>query len=101
MPPPEDSSQPRLATGCRWGAEKEKEQNKPSSKAERTLLYPEGALRLRDTGLLILEHCDGKRTFGDIIAELQAKFGDANPEKIRADIGLFLEQLRRKRIVDY
>ena len=100
MPPPEDSSQPRLATGCRWGAEKEKE-NKPGSKAERTILYPEGALRLRDTGLLILEHCDGKRTFGDIIAELQAKFGDANPEKIRADIGQFLEQLRRKRIVDY
>lgn len=36
-----------------------------------------------------------------MIAELQAKFGDANPEKIRADIGQFLEQLRQKRIVDY
>ncbi|MFZ0951317.1 MAG: pyrroloquinoline quinone biosynthesis peptide chaperone PqqD [Candidatus Sulfotelmatobacter sp.] len=100
MPPPEDSSQPRLATGCRWSAEKEKE-NKIGGKAERTILYPEGALRLRDTGLLILERCDGKRTFGDIIAELQAKFGDADPEKIRADIGQFLEQLRHKRIVDY
>ncbi|MGA9712518.1 MAG: pyrroloquinoline quinone biosynthesis peptide chaperone PqqD [Candidatus Sulfotelmatobacter sp.] len=102
MPPPEDSSQPRLATGCRWATEKEKEkQNKPSSKPERTILYPEGALRLRDTGLLVLERCDGQRTFGEIIAELQAKFGDADPEKIRADIGLFLEQLRHKRIVDY
>ncbi len=98
MPPPEDSAQPRLAAGCRWGTEKE---NKPSSKPERVILYPEGALRLRDTGLLILERCDGKRTFGEIIAELQAKFGEADPEKIRADIGLFLEQLRQKRIVDY
>jgi coenzyme PQQ biosynthesis protein PqqD len=98
MPPPEDSSQPRLATGCRWGAEKE---NKPSGKPERVILYPEGALRLRDTGLLILESCDGKRTFGEIITELQTKFGEADPEKIRTDIGQFLEQLRRKRIVDY
>ncbi len=100
MPPPGDSAQPRLATGCRWGADKEKE-NKPSSKPERTILYPEGALRLRDTGLLILESCDGKRTFGEIITELQAKFADADPEKIRADIGLFLDQLRQRRIVDY
>ena len=99
MPPPEDSAQPRLATGCRWGTEKE---NKSSSKPERTILYPEGALRLRDTGLLILERCDGKRTFGEIIAELQAKFGDdADPQKIRVDISQFLEQLRYKRIVDY
>ncbi|MFY9681755.1 MAG: pyrroloquinoline quinone biosynthesis peptide chaperone PqqD [Candidatus Sulfotelmatobacter sp.] len=97
---PEDSAQPRLAVGCRWGAEKEKA-NKAGDKPERTILYPEGALRLRDTGLLILEQCDGKRTFGEMIAELQAKFGDANPEKIRADIGQFLEQLRQKRIVDY
>ena len=98
MPPPEDSAKPRLATGCRWRSEKE---SKASSKPERVILYPEGALRLRDTGLLILESCDGQRTFGEIIAELQAKFGDADPGKIRSDIGQFLEQLRQKRIVDY
>jgi len=91
MPPPEDSSQPRLAAGCRWGG----------TEQDRVMLYPEGALRLRDTGLLILERCDGKRTFGEIITELQAKFQDADPVKIRADIGQFLEQLRHKRIVDY
>jgi pyrroloquinoline quinone biosynthesis protein D len=96
MPVPEDTSQPRLATGCRWGAE-----TKAGSQRERVILYPEGALRLRDTGLLILEHCDGQHTFGQIIAELQAQFGDADPAKIRADISQFLEQLRHKRIVDY
>jgi len=97
MPPPEDSSQPHLAAGCRWGAESKTAENKP----ERVILYPEGALRLRDTGLQILERCDGQRTFAQIIAELQAQFSVADPAKIRADISQFLEQLRHKRIVDY
>jgi hypothetical protein len=48
-----------------------------------------------------LERCDGQRTFAQIIAELQAQFGDADPVKIRTDISQFLEQLRHKRIVDY
>jgi pyrroloquinoline quinone biosynthesis protein D len=91
MPPPEDSSQPHLAAGCRWGGNEQ----------DRVLLYPEGALRLRDTGLQILERCDGERTFSQIIAELQVEFSDTDPVKIRADISQFLEQLRHKRIVDY
>ena len=49
----------------------------------------------------MLERCDGERTFGEIIGELQAQFDDADPAKIRADISQFLEQLRHKRIVDY
>ncbi len=101
MPPPEDSSQPRLAAGCRWGAENRGTGDKAAGTSERVILYPEGALRLRDTGLLILERCDGARTFAQIIAELQAKFGDADPAKIRSDISQFLDQLRHKRIVDY
>src|SRR5271169_3756001 len=80
MPPPEDSAQPRLAAGCRWGGTEE----------NRVMLYPEGALRLRDTGLLILERCDGEHSFGQIIAELQAQFANADPAKIRADISQFL-----------
>lgn len=91
MPPPEDSRQPRLAAGCRWGGTEE----------NRVILFPEGAIKLQGTGRQVLEHCDGQRTFGEIIAELQAQFGDADPSKIRDDIGKFLEQLRQKRIVDY
>jgi coenzyme PQQ biosynthesis protein PqqD len=94
MSPPEDSSLPRLATGCRWGAE-----NKPGE--ERTVLFPEGAIKLQGTGRQVLERCDGQRTFGEIIAELQHEFTLADPAKIRADISMFLEQLRHKRIVDY
>jgi len=91
MAPPADESQPRLAAGCRWGGTEE----------NRVILFPEGAIKLQGTGRQILERCDGQRTFGEIIAELQKEFGKTDPEKIRADISTFLEQLQRKRIVDY
>jgi pyrroloquinoline quinone biosynthesis protein D len=96
MPPPEDSSQPRLAAGCRWGAE-----TKTATGQERVVLFPEGAIKLQGTGRQVLERCDGQRTFAEIIAELQSQFTDADPAKIRADISQFLEQLKNKRIVDY
>jgi len=91
MAPPSDSSQPRLATGCRWGGTEE----------NRMILYPEGAIKLQGTGRQVLERCDGQRTFGEIIAELHTEFGKTDPAKIRGDIGIFLEQLQKKRIVDY
>jgi pyrroloquinoline quinone biosynthesis protein D len=89
--PPSDSSQPKLAAGCRWGGTEE----------ERVILFPEGAIKLQGTGRQVLERCDGTRTFGEIIADLQKEFGKTDPAKIRADIGIFLEQLQKKRIVDY
>ncbi len=92
MAAPEDSSQPRLAAGCRWGG---------TTEENRVILFPEGAIKLQGTGRQVLERCDGQRRFGEIIAELQTQFVDADPVKIRSDIGLFLEQLQRKRIVDY
>jgi len=65
------------------------------------VLYPEGAIKLQGTGREVLERCDGRRTFGEIITELQKEFGMTDPEKIRGDISTFLEQLQRRRIVDY
>ncbi len=91
MAPPSDASQPRLAAGCRWGGTEE----------ARVILFPEGAIKLQGTGLQVLERCDGQRTFGEIIGELQKQFAEADPEKIRADISIFLEQLQKKRIIDY
>jgi pyrroloquinoline quinone biosynthesis protein D len=91
MAPPLDSSQPKLAAGCRWGG----------SDADRVILFPEGAIKLQGTGRQVLERCDGKRTFGEIITELQAQFDKADPAKIREDITQFLEQLQKRRIVDY
>ena len=91
MAPPQDCSQPRLAAGCRWGG----------TEAERVILFPEGAIRLQGTGREVLERCDGRRTFGEIIANLQKEFSTADPAKIRDDISKFLEQLQKKRIIDY
>jgi len=96
MPPPLESSQPRLAAGCRWGPA-----SKSGSEEDRMILFPEGAIKLQGTGRQVLEQCDGQRTFGEIIAELQKQFSAADPEKIRSDISVFLEQLQKKRIVDY
>jgi pyrroloquinoline quinone biosynthesis protein D len=91
MAPPTEASQPRLATGCRWGGTEE----------DRMILFPEGAIKLQGTGRQVLDRCDGQRTFGEILSELQKEFDKTDPEKIRADISMFLEQLQRKRIVDY
>jgi coenzyme PQQ biosynthesis protein PqqD len=89
--PPSDASQPRLAVGCRWGGSEE----------NRVILFPEGKINLQGTGRQVLERCDGQRTFGEIITELQTQFKAADPAKIRSDISVFLEQLQKKRIVDY
>ena len=78
MAPPSDTSQPRLAAGCRWGGTEE----------DRVILFPEGAIKLQGTGRQVLERCDGQRTFGEIIAELQKQFGTTDPEKIRSDISV-------------
>ena len=96
MAPPSDTSQPRLATGCRWGTS-----TNTGSEEIRVVLFPEGAIKLQGTGLQVLERCDGQRTFGEIIAELQKQFSAADPAKIRSDISVFLEQLQKKRIIDY
>jgi len=66
MPHLEDLSRPRLAAGCRWAGEGE----------SRTLVFPEGVLRLQPTAQAILERCDGERTFEQILAELAAAVDD-------------------------
>jgi pyrroloquinoline quinone biosynthesis protein D len=96
MVPPQDTSQPRLAAGCRWAPG-----DKTRTEENRMILFPEGAIKLQGTGRQVLERCDGQRTFGEIIADLQKEFGQTDPAKIRSDISAFLEQLQKKRIVDY
>jgi pyrroloquinoline quinone biosynthesis protein D len=91
MPRPQDSSQPRLSTGCRWTGEGDK----------RVLLFPEGAIRLEGTGHAILERCDGQRTFHEIVNELQALYSTSDPETVRHDVASFLERLQQKRVVDF
>ena len=82
---------PRLAAGCRWGSHGD----------EPVILYPEGMIRLQDTGRSILELCDGKRSLQEIVSSLALRFTKADAEKIRSDVQAFLESLQQKRIVDY
>jgi len=89
--PPVDSSQPRFAPGCRWGG----------SDSERVVLFPEGAVKVEGTGRMILEACDGERSFLEIVQQMQAAFSVGDPARIRADISSFLESLQQKRIIDY
>jgi pyrroloquinoline quinone biosynthesis protein D len=91
MPRPSDSSQPRFATGCRWGTQGD----------ERVVLFPEGMIRVQGTGQKILELCDGERMLGEIVTALASEYNGADPAKIREDVGTFLEALQQKRIVDY
>src|SRR5262249_28051884 len=91
MPDLEDSTQPKLAAGCRWTGEG----------TNRTLVYPEGALRLQETARAILERCDGQRTFGQIVQELATAYNASDPTRIRQDAIAFLERLRQKRLVDF
>lgn len=92
MAPVEISSQPRLAVGCRWA--------EPNG-AERMLLFPEGAIRLQGPGRAILEHCDGRHTVQQIVEEMQKTYTTAEPGRIQQEVTTFLEQLHKKRIVDF
>lgn len=89
--PLDDTSVPRLAAGCRWAGVGE----------NRTLVYPEGALRLKDTALAILERCDGQHTFEQILQELAIAYGASDSTKIRQDALAFLERMQQKRMVDF
>ena len=92
MARPEDSSQPRLTTGCRWSA---------GADHEGTVLFPEGAIRVQGTGKKILESCNGQNTFAQIVDQMQKHYTNSDPARIRDDVAKFLETLQQKRIVDY
>lgn len=89
---PELSSRPRLALGCRLN-----EKGQPS----RVLHMPERALRLNGPSLEIVERCDGKHTVQEIVAELQALYSKAEPQKVEKDILGYLALLHDQRALDF
>src|ERR1700687_5007720 len=56
------------------------------------LLYPEGVLLLNPTGAAIVELCDGRRTFGEILAALALRF-QAPAEVLSGDVAEYLGKL--------
>jgi pyrroloquinoline quinone biosynthesis protein D len=89
---PAHESRPRLAPGCRLN---------DKTQASRVLLMPERALHLNGPSLEIVERCDGTRTVRQIIAELQALYSKAEPQRVEQDILGYLGRLQEQRALDF
>ncbi|XBS71487.1 pyrroloquinoline quinone biosynthesis peptide chaperone PqqD [Acerihabitans sp. KWT182] len=62
------------------------------------ILYPEGMAKLNDSAAAILQLADGHRTLGDIIAELNARFPQA--QGLADDVtGFFIQAYQQKWII--
>ena len=62
----DSNSKPSLGSGFRL-------QWEPAQNAH-VLLYPEGMVKLNSSAGEILRRCDGKRTVGEIVADLETTF---------------------------
>ena len=91
MAEPAWTSRPALKRGCRLS---------PPSQPESLLFIPEGALRLPGPGRRILELCDGERTLGDLIKQLQSEFPESEAERISGEVISFLKRLQEKAAIE-
>jgi pyrroloquinoline quinone biosynthesis protein D len=57
------------------------------------LLFPEGMVKLNGSAGEIMKRCDGVRSVGQIVADLQEAFG---AQDLQADVLAFLEMARGK-----
>ncbi len=78
---------PTLARGCRLGE-------------DRTLLMPEGLLKLSETAERVIKLCDGSRTLAAVVEELQKPFPPAQHARIRSDILAYVERLLIKKALE-
>ena len=63
-------TRPRLVTGARLRYDDVRD--------EHLLLIPEGAVRLNQTAVEVLELCDGERSLDEIVAALSERYGGAD-----------------------
>lgn len=79
------SCKPSLGRGFRL-------QWEPAQQAH-VLLYPEGMVRLNGSAGEILKRCDGSRTVGGIVSDLEKTFATTGLEKdVTAFMGIALER---------
>ncbi len=79
-------SKPALGRGFRL-------QWEPAQSAH-VLLYPEGMVKLNGSAGEILRRCDGKRTVGEIVSDLETTFAMTGLEK---DVTAFMSVALEKR----
>ena len=81
----EEGSRPAIGHGMRlqWEAAQE----------AHVLLYPEGMVKLNASAGAIMSRCDGTRTLGEIIADLERTYGASGlAADVRAFVALALEK---------
>lgn len=83
---------PKLRRGCRLS---------PVSPPQSLLLIPEGALRLQGPGRRIIELCDGERSLGDVIRQLQTEYPSAESSRISQQVTTFLKALQEKGAIEF
>ncbi len=57
------------------------------------LLYPEGMVQLNDSAAEILKRCDGQRSLGEIVADLEAVF---QVQDLAPQVNALLEEGQRR-----
>ncbi|GAC1389399.1 MAG: pyrroloquinoline quinone biosynthesis peptide chaperone PqqD [Variovorax sp.] len=90
MTPPTADSVPRLGQGFRL-------QWEPAQECH-VILYPEGMVKLNQSGGEILQRCDGRRSLADIVRELEAAFGATGLER---EVLGFVEVAGRQRWLEW
>jgi pyrroloquinoline quinone biosynthesis protein D len=58
------------------------------------LLYPEGMVKLNQSAGEIMKRCDGERTLGEIVTDLEQAF---NTQNLTGDVQAFVEIARKQR----
>lgn len=87
---PTTAAVPRIARGFRL-------QWEPAQDCH-VLLYPEGMVKLNQSGGEILKRCDGRRSIADIVAELEQAFAATGLER---DVLGFVEVAGRQRWLEW
>jgi pyrroloquinoline quinone biosynthesis protein D len=77
---------PRVAPGFRL-------QWEPAQDAH-VLLYPEGMVKLNGSAGEIMKRCDGQKSIGEIVTELEQAF---NAQGLERDVLAFVEMARKQR----
>ncbi|MGJ7506678.1 pyrroloquinoline quinone biosynthesis peptide chaperone PqqD [Variovorax sp. GT1P44] len=86
MTPPSIDTRPRVGTGFRL-------QWEPAQNSH-VLLYPEGMVKLNQSGGEIMKRCDGERSVAAIVSELEQAF---STEGLSGDVLAFVELAGKQR----
>ena len=86
MSPASVETRPRVGAGFRL-------QWEPAQNCH-VLLYPEGMVKLNGSAGEIMKRCDGQRSIGEIVDELEAAF---NAQGLQGDVLAFVEMAAKQR----